>query len=65
MTGIAIITAGREDAYQDYLQSVKGGHDPAEFSFGRYTAGEHCQWCQHNQLACAPDSFTVGPGFEE
>ncbi|MDL0142357.1 ATP-dependent helicase [Halobacterium salinarum] len=37
----------------------------AEFSFGRYTAGEHCQWCQHNQLACAPDSFTVGPGFEE
>ncbi|MGB9955089.1 restriction endonuclease (plasmid) [Haloferax prahovense] len=31
MTGIAIITAGREDAYQDYLQSVKGGHDPAEF----------------------------------
>jgi DNA helicase-2/ATP-dependent DNA helicase PcrA len=37
----------------------------AEFSFGRYTVGEHCQWCQHNQLACAPDSFTVGPGFEE
>jgi DNA helicase-2/ATP-dependent DNA helicase PcrA len=37
----------------------------AEFSFGRYTAGEHCQWCRHNQLACAPDSFTVGPGFEE
>ncbi len=37
----------------------------AEFSFGRYTAGEHCRWCQHNQLACAPDSFTVGPGFEE
>jgi len=31
MTGIAIITAGREDAYQDYLQSVKGGHDPVEF----------------------------------
>lgn len=37
----------------------------AEFSFGRYTAGDHCQWCQHNQLACAPDSFTVGPGFED
>ena len=37
----------------------------AEFSVGRYTAGEHCQWCQHNQLPCAPDSFTVGPGFEE
>jgi DNA helicase-2/ATP-dependent DNA helicase PcrA len=36
-----------------------------EFSFGRYTAGEHCQWCQHNQLPCAPDSFSVGPGLEE
>jgi RecB family exonuclease len=37
----------------------------AEFSFSRYTAGEHCQWCQHNQLPCAPDTFSVGPGFEE
>jgi DNA helicase-2/ATP-dependent DNA helicase PcrA len=37
----------------------------AEFSFNRYTADEHCQWCQHNQLPCAPDSFSVGPGFEE
>lgn len=36
-----------------------------EFSFSRYTAGDHCRWCQHNQLPCAPDSFTVGPGFEE
>ena len=35
-----------------------------EFSFSRYTAGEHCQWCQHNQLSCAPASFSVGPGFE-
>ncbi|GGJ06962.1 hypothetical protein GCM10008995_16060 [Halobellus salinus] len=37
----------------------------AEFSFGRYAAGEHCQWCQHNQLPCAPGTFTVGPGFNE
>ena len=37
----------------------------AEFSFSRYTAGEHCQWCQHNQLTCSSGSFTVGPGFEE
>ena len=37
----------------------------AELSFSRYTAGEHCQWCQHNQLPCAPESFPVGPGFEE
>ena len=39
--------------------------DIAEFSFSRYTSGQHCRWCQHNQLPCAPDSFTVGPGFEE
>lgn len=31
MTGITIITAGRKDAYQDYLQSVNEGHDPSEF----------------------------------
>ncbi|PAU82919.1 exonuclease V subunit beta [Halorubrum salipaludis] len=37
----------------------------AEFSFDRYEAGDHCRWCQHNQLPCAPDSLTVGPGFEE
>jgi len=37
----------------------------AELSFSRYTADEHCQWCQHNQLPCAPDTFSVGPGFEE
>ena len=36
-----------------------------EFSFDQYTDGEHCRWCQHNQLDCAPDSFTVGPGFEK
>ena len=40
-------------------------NDIAEFSFGRYTSGEHCRWCQHNQLPCAPASFPVGPGFEE
>ncbi|MUW13358.1 AAA family ATPase [Halorubrum sp. CBA1125] len=37
----------------------------AEASFSQYTADDHCQWCQHNQLPCASDSFTVGPGFEE
>lgn len=31
MTGIAIITAGHEDAFQDYMRSVKEGHDPVEF----------------------------------
>ncbi|NLV02981.1 ATP-dependent helicase [Haloferax volcanii] len=37
----------------------------AEFSYSRYTAGDHCQWCQHNHLSCSPDTFSVGPGFEE
>jgi ATP-dependent exoDNAse (exonuclease V) beta subunit len=36
-----------------------------DFSVDQYTAGEHCRWCPHNQLPCAPDSFTVGPEFEE
>jgi DNA helicase-2/ATP-dependent DNA helicase PcrA len=36
-----------------------------ESSFSQYIADDHCQWCQHNQLPCASDSFTVGPGFEE
>jgi ATP-dependent helicase/DNAse subunit B len=37
----------------------------SELSFERYTTGDHCRWCRHNQLACAPESFPVGPGFEE
>ncbi len=28
-----------------------------EFSFSKYSDGDHCQWCQHNQLPCAPDDF--------
>jgi DNA helicase-2/ATP-dependent DNA helicase PcrA len=44
---------------------TKSMSEIAEFSFGRYTAGEHCQWCHHNQLPCASGSFTVGPEFEE
>jgi len=51
-----------EAVRNDVLESM---NRIAEFSFGQYTAGEHCQWCQHNQLPCAPDSFTVGPGSEE
>ncbi len=26
-------------------------------SYHEYTAGEHCQWCQHRQLPCAPDGL--------
>ncbi|MFA9503797.1 ATP-dependent helicase [Natrinema sp. H-ect1] len=36
-----------------------------EASFHQYTTGNHCQWCQHNQLPCAPESLPVGPDFEE
>jgi DNA helicase-2/ATP-dependent DNA helicase PcrA len=36
----------------------------AEFSFDRYVSGEHCRWCRHTQLPCAPDSFAGGGGFE-
>jgi DNA helicase-2/ATP-dependent DNA helicase PcrA len=29
----------------------------AEFSYSEYTAGDHCHWCAHNQLPCAPERF--------
>ena len=32
MVGIVIITAGREDAYQDYVRSVKNGYEPADLA---------------------------------
>jgi len=44
---------------------VEAMNQITEFSFTQYIADDHCQWCQHNQLPCASDSFTVGPGFEE
>jgi len=25
-------------------------------SYGEYTVGEHCQWCLHRSLPCAPDA---------
>ncbi|WP_348609685.1 ATP-dependent helicase [Halobaculum rarum] len=37
----------------------------SELSFEGFSSGDHCRWCQHNQLACASDSFPVGPGFED
>lgn len=44
------------------LQAVKDDVTTAmnrivEFSFNGYSAGDHCRWCQHNQLPCAPDSL--------
>ena len=51
-----------EEIRGNVIESMQG---ITEFSFNRYTADEHCQWCQHNQLPCAPDSYIVGPGSEE
>mgnify|MGYP000038154750 CR=1 FL=1 len=28
-----------------------------DFSFDRYTTGDHCQWCHHNKLPCAPEAM--------
>lgn len=41
MKGIVIITAGREDAYQDYIESIKEGI-PLE-NVERYVSEEHLQ----------------------
>jgi len=55
-----------EDELEGVEVAVTGAMDQiAESSFTHYIADDHCQWCQHNQLPCAADSFTVGPGFEE
>jgi DNA helicase-2/ATP-dependent DNA helicase PcrA len=55
-----------EDELQRVKDDVVGAMNRImESSFNQYVADDHCQWCQHNQLPCAPDSFTVGPGFEE
>ncbi|WP_318571257.1 ATP-dependent DNA helicase [Salinigranum marinum] len=29
-----------------------------DFSFGRFLDGDHCRWCQHNQLPCAAKTFS-------
>ena len=44
------------------LQAVKDDVTTAinrivELSFDEYSAGDHCRWCQHNQLPCAPDNL--------
>ncbi|WP_338739433.1 ATP-dependent DNA helicase [Haloplanus salilacus] len=46
------------------LQAVKDDVTTAmnrivEFSFSEYSAGDHCRWCQHNQLPCAPDNLQI------
>mgnify|MGYP000050089694 FL=1 len=28
-------------------------------SFGEYRDGDHCRWCRHNQLPCAPESLQI------
>jgi len=29
----------------------------SELSFEEFSAGNHCRWCAHNQLPCAPDGM--------
>jgi len=36
-----------------------------EFSYDTYNAEDHCRWCQHNQLDCAPDSLSVDHRTDE
>jgi DNA helicase-2/ATP-dependent DNA helicase PcrA len=36
-----------------------------EFSYDTYNTEDHCRWCQHNQLDCAPDSLSVDHRTEE
>jgi len=37
----------------------------SELAFEEFSSGDHCRWCQHNQLSCASESYPVGPGFEQ
>ena len=46
------------------LKEVKGdvlaAMDQIEtFSFEEFSAGDHCQWCAHNDLPCAPENSGV------
>ena len=55
---------------EDDLEAVrndvtKSMSEIAEFSFSRYTAGEHCRWCHHDRLPCASGSATSSHGSEE
>ncbi|UWG47832.1 ATP-dependent exoDNAse (exonuclease V) beta subunit (contains helicase and exonuclease domains) [Halanaeroarchaeum sp. HSR-CO] len=36
----------------------------SELSFRRFSSGDHCQWCDHNHLDCAPASLLGGSEFE-
>jgi DNA helicase-2/ATP-dependent DNA helicase PcrA len=47
---------------QEELNSVlssisKSMRSISETSFDEYNSGDHCRWCQHNQLPCAPDGI--------
>jgi len=33
-------------------------NDISDLSFTEYSSGDHCQWCQHSHLDCAPDTAT-------
>ncbi len=55
-----------EDELEHVKEVMKGAMEQiSESSFTQYVADDHCQWCQHNQLPCAAESFTARSGFEE
>jgi DNA helicase-2/ATP-dependent DNA helicase PcrA len=38
---------------------VEAMNQITEYSFPQYIADDHCQWCQHNQLPCAPEDVQL------
>jgi DNA helicase-2/ATP-dependent DNA helicase PcrA len=47
-----------ESELQEFREDIRTAMERiAEFSYSEYTAGEHCRWCEHNRLPCAPESF--------
>jgi DNA helicase-2/ATP-dependent DNA helicase PcrA len=38
---------------------VEAMNQITEFSFTQYIADDHCQWCLHNQLPCAPEDVQL------
>lgn len=42
-----------EEEITDAMNSI------AETSFSKYEAGDHCQWCQHHRLPCAPEPLQL------
>jgi DNA helicase-2/ATP-dependent DNA helicase PcrA len=57
--GPKVDTRSFSDADLDAVQEdvITSMNHITELSFDEYSAGDHCQWCQHKQLPCAPESL--------